>query len=87
MLNLERIPDQVGYLVLTEDGAVVAVRIFLQIFKSIIVNCERALQNDNRTRLCTRIYVYIVDCTIEIELHIALHTYYRLLLRARGHGA
>ncbi|XP_049799375.1 ragulator complex protein LAMTOR4 isoform X1 [Schistocerca nitens] len=24
MLNLERIPDQVGYLVLTEDGAVVA---------------------------------------------------------------
>jgi hypothetical protein len=26
MLNLERIPDQVGYLVLNEDGAVVAVR-------------------------------------------------------------
>jgi hypothetical protein len=27
MLNLERIPDQVGYLVLNEDGAVVAVRL------------------------------------------------------------
>lgn len=24
MLNLERIPDQVGYLVITEDGAVIA---------------------------------------------------------------
>jgi hypothetical protein len=25
MLNLERIPDQVGYLLLTEDGAVISV--------------------------------------------------------------
>jgi hypothetical protein len=27
MLNLERIPDQVGYLLLTEDGAVISVSI------------------------------------------------------------
>jgi hypothetical protein len=27
MLNLERIPDQVGYLLLAEDGAVISVSI------------------------------------------------------------
>lgn len=33
MLNLERIPDQVGYLLLTEDGAVISVSIVILMYK------------------------------------------------------
>jgi hypothetical protein len=42
MLNLERIPDQTGYLLLAEDGAVISVSIILYI----ATNCVALTQNN-----------------------------------------
>jgi hypothetical protein len=53
MLNLERIPDQVGYLLLTEDGAVIS-------FGGEMEN-EKCYLWSELTHLCKRISVVYDD--------------------------
>jgi hypothetical protein len=44
MLNLERIPDQMGYLLLAEDGAVISVSIILDVVQVMLEYMKKILK-------------------------------------------
>jgi hypothetical protein len=72
MLNLERIPDQMGYLLLAEDGAVISVSIMImyvvQVVLEYIKKCLKKylILAAKGQLLC----IVLCNCTLEVKNYV-----------------